>query len=179
VNDDLATEDARTDRTRARLKAAGVSIRTFDPARAVEELRRIFALSLTSFSQNFLYTPISETEFLSQNSSVLPFLRPELVLLAERDGLMGFLFAVPDLLQARRGVLVDTVIVKTVAVDPSVSGIGLGGMLVDLVQRSAREMGYCRIIHALMHETNLSRRISERYARTIRRYALFSRSLAE
>jgi GNAT superfamily N-acetyltransferase len=179
ANEDLTAEDARTDGARARLTAAGISIRRFDSARAVEELRRMFLLSLTAFSRNFLYTPISETEFLAQNSAVLPFVRPELIILAERDGaLLGFMFALPDLLQARRGAPVDTVIVKTMAVDPSASGIGLGGVLVDLVQRSAREMGFRRTIHALMHETNVSRRISDRYARTIRRYALLSRSLA-
>ena len=179
VNDDLTAQDARTDSARAQLTAAGLSIRAFDPERAVEDLRRIFTLSLTAFSRNFLYTPISETEFLAQNSAVLPFVRPELILLAERDGaLMGFVFALPDLLQARRGAAVDTVIVKTVAVDPSASGIGLGGVLIDLVQRSARQMGFRRTIHALMHETNVSRKISDRYARTIRRYALLSRSLA-
>jgi hypothetical protein len=39
-------------------------------------------------------------------------------------------------------------------------------------------MGFRRAIHALMHETNVSRRLSDRYARTMRRYALFSRPLA-
>ena len=179
VNDDLATEDARTEDALARLTASGISVRTFDPARADADLRRIFELSLTAFSRNFLYTPISETEFLAQNHAVLPFVKPELILLAEREGaLAGFMFAVPDILQARRGASMDTVILKTIAVDPSAAGIGLGGALFDLVQRSARHMGFTRAIHALMHETNASRRLSSRYARTIRRYVLFSRSLA-
>jgi L-amino acid N-acyltransferase YncA len=91
--------------------------------------------------------------------------------------LAAFMFALPDVLQARRGEAVDTVILKTIAVHPSVAGIGLGGVLMDLVQRSALQLGFRRAIHALMHETNASRKISGRYARTIRRYALFSRAL--
>ena len=179
VNDDLAREDARTESALARLTASGISVRSFDPTQADNELRRIFTLSLTAFSRNFLYTPISEAEFLAQNHAVLPFVKPELILLAERESaLTGFMFAVPDVLQARRGAPVDTVILKTAAVDPSASGIGLGGVLFDLVQHSTRQMGFKRAIHALMHETNASRRLSNRYARTIRRYALFSRSLA-
>ena len=179
VNDDLTVQDERAERARARLRDAGVSIRTFDSSRAVEELRRIFSLSLSAFSRNFLYTPISEAEFLAQNSALLPFVRPELILLAERDDeLIGFLFALPDLLQAKRGTPLDTVIVKTVAVDPSACAVGLGGVLVDLAQRSAGHLGFRRAIHALMHETNASRRLSDRWARTIRRYALLSRPLS-
>jgi hypothetical protein len=55
--------------------------------------------------------------------------------------------------------------------------MGLGGALMDLVQRSARDLGFRRAIHALIHETNVSRTISGRFARTFRRYALFSKQL--
>jgi hypothetical protein len=47
----------------------------------------------------------------------------------------------------------------------------------DLAQRSARKLGFRRAIHALMHEENVSRTISGRYGRTIRRYALYARPL--
>jgi GNAT superfamily N-acetyltransferase len=179
LNDDLAQTDPRTGERRERLAGAGITIRTFDVAGADRELRRMFALSLTAFSRNVLYTPISEAEFLSQQASLLPYVRPELVLLAEQeDRLVGYMFAVPDALEAQRGGRAATVIMKTMAVDPSVGGIGLGGTLFDLAQRSAHQLGFRRAIHALMHETNASGRISGRYARTIRRYALFSRRLA-
>lgn len=178
LNDDLSTEDPHTAGARARLEAEGISIRPFDPAHADAELRRIFALSAVAFSRNAFYAPISEEEFLAQHRALLPCVRPELIMLAERnDALAGFIFAVPDLLQARRGGVPDTVILKTVAVDPAVGGFGLGGVLTDLAQRAARQMGFRRAVHALIHETNVSRRISDRYARTIRRYALFSRTL--
>jgi GNAT superfamily N-acetyltransferase len=97
--------------------------------------------------------------------------------MAEQAGrLIGFMFAVPDALEARRGGS-GTVIMKTLAVDPSAAGKGLGGVLFDLAQRSARDLGFRRAIHALIHDANVSGRISGRYARTIRRYALFSRKL--
>src|SRR5207247_6343770 len=70
VNDDLDIEDTRTAAARARLTGAGISIRTFDPARADAELRRIFTLSLRAFSRNFLYTPIAEAEFVGQYHAV-------------------------------------------------------------------------------------------------------------
>ena len=59
------------------------------------------------------------------NRALLPHARPDLILMAERAGdLVGFMFAVPDLLQARRGESVDTIILKTMAVDPSCRAIG-------------------------------------------------------
>ena len=178
ANDDLSVEDVESDAARGRLRDVGVSFRTFDPARAEEELRRIYLLSLAAFDRNFLYTPIPEQEFMAGNRALLPFVRPELVLLAERAGdLVGFMFAVPDVVQARRGEPVDTVILKTMAVDPSCRGLGLGGVLMDDVQRAARALGFRRAIHALMHDSNRSKALSDRYARTIRRYTLFSRAL--
>jgi GNAT superfamily N-acetyltransferase len=178
LNDNLATAVDRSEAARERLADAGIIVTTLDPGRAQEELRRIYALSLLAFSRNFLYTPIAEAEFLAQYGAVLPVVRPELVLLAERDhDLVGFIFAIPDMLQAYRGEIVDTVILKTMAVHPSVSGMGLGGLLMDDVQRAARDLGFRRAIHALMHEDNTSRALSTRYARTFRRYTLFSRPL--
>ena len=178
LNQDLAAEDSRTDGRLSRLERDGIHIRTIDPARVENELGRIYELSLRAFARNFLYTPIGESEFRAQYHAVLPFVRPELVLLAERGSdLAGFMFALPDVLQARRRGAIDTAILKTIAVDPVVAGSGLGGVMLDLVQRAARRSGFTRAIHALIHETNTSKRMSNRYARTIRRYALYSRVL--
>ena len=83
----------------------------------------------------------------------------------------------PDAAQAARGEAVDTVVVKTLAVDPEARGAGLGGALVRAVQERARRKGYRRAIHALMHDGNASTRISRRLGRPIRRYALLGREL--
>ncbi len=113
-----------------------------------------------------------------ENLLFRPYLRPELVLIAEKENRpVGFMLTVPDLLQARRGQAIDTVILKTVAVDPEQAGGGLGTLLVAHCQDEASRLGYRRAIHALMYEANNSRRISSHTARAIRRYTLFARSL--
>ncbi|HZC77278.1 MAG TPA: GNAT family N-acetyltransferase, partial [Ktedonobacterales bacterium] len=144
------------------------------------ELRRIYTVVAPSFSENFLATPIAEDEFIEQYAQVRPFVRPELVLLAEREGeTIGFMFVLPDWLQAQRGEAVTTVIVKTLAVAPAYAGRGLATLLSARVQDAARQLGYKRAIHALMHERNTSRRISSRFAgHIIRRYTLFARPVA-
>lgn len=175
---DLTQIDPRLAAVEQRLGSAGITIHPLDLAQFDTALKRIHALSLVAFQRNFLYSPISQAEFLAQYCQVRPYVQPELVLLAEQgETLVGFLFAVPDLLQAQRGETVDTVIIKTVAVLPGRAYAGLGNVLVARVQAIAHALGYRRAIHALMHEGNNSRNLSARYARSIRRYTLYSRKL--
>lgn len=178
ITDDLVTEDARIDRVTARLRSQGLLIRPLDLGHFDGELATLFRLSLRAFADNFLYTPIAPEEFAVQYSVIRPYLRPELVLIAEYGGeAVGFLFAVPNLAQAKLGQPVDTVIVKTLAADPRYAGRGLGSVLLAEVNRAAAALGFRRAIHALMHETNQSTRISARQAHVFRRYTLFARAL--
>jgi GNAT superfamily N-acetyltransferase len=178
LNTDLAYIDPRVKSVADRLGGAAVTIRPIAMDRLEEELRRIHALSLVSFRANFLFSPITLPEFLDQYRSIRPYIHPELVLLAEQGSrLVGLLFALPDLAQAQRGERVDTLILKTLAVLPERAFAGLGSLLATRCHQTARQMGFTRVIHALMHEANGSRVMSERYGKTIRRYALFARPL--
>jgi predicted N-acetyltransferase YhbS len=161
------------------MQAEGIVLRSLSLDRFEEELRGIHEVSLASFAHNFLYTPISQEGFVNQYRDVKPYVQPDLVLVAERsDGQMvGYVFALPDLLQAQRGQAIDTVIIKTLAVHPALGGSGLGTLLTAHCQEAARQLGYARAIHALMHETNKSRKISSHTAKPMRRYTLYCRSL--
>ncbi len=175
---DLDARDERVEKVAARLSAAGVAIRPVELARFDEELPRIYDVSVISFQSNFLFSPLPREEFIGQYRALQGRVRPELLLLAEHAGRpVGYVFAVPDLLQAQRGEPVTTVIVKTLAVLPGRTYAGLGAVLLDAAHQAARRLGFRRAIHALMHETNQSRNLSAHYARTIRRYTLFARRL--
>lgn len=174
----LDVDEARAAEYAQRASKRGILIRSLRMDQFEQELRRIHALSLASFQRNFLYTPIGEDEFVSQYRAVRPYVRPELVLLAELAGEpIGYVFTIPDLLQAKRGLPVNTVIVKTLAVHPDHGGIGLGSLLVARCHQAAQSLGYARSIHALMHETNRSQRISGHTSTPIRRYELYARPL--
>ncbi len=178
INDDLSHEDPRTEDVANHLVAQGLRIRPLDLQRLEKDLHGIYVVSTVSFWHNFLYTSIDEAEFSAQYRQILPCVRPELVLIAELRGRpIGFLFALPDLLQARRGQAIDTVILKTVAVLPERANAGLGSLLVARGHQAARRLGYTRAIHALMHESNGSCNISRQYAHTFRRYSLFAKRL--
>ncbi len=171
--------DPRVSALAEQFAGEGVAIRTFDAAHFDEEVQRIYRVVSTSFQRNLLASPIAEEEFLEQNRSLRPYVRPELVLLAERAGEpVGFVFALLDWLQAQRGEPINTVIVKTLAVHPDYSGRGLATLLTGRLREIAHDLGYTRAIHALMHERNISRHMSEtNRGRIIRRYTLYARKL--
>jgi len=178
INTDLNYEDPRLMHVAARMDEQGISIRNLNIDDFESELRRIHQVSCISFRSNFLYTPIPEDEFVALYDRFQPYLKPEWVFLAMcRGELVGFLFAIPDWLQAQRGLAIDTVVVKSLAVLPGRANAGLGNLLAMHCHRAAREIGYTRAIHALMHDGNHSRNVSSRYAHIMRRYALFGRDL--
>jgi hypothetical protein len=151
---------------------AGVRLRPFDRARATEDLVRIHALSLTAFAANPFYKPISTDRFLAMYLPIAAMFDPELTILAEdaNGELTGFLFGIANYAETAP----TSVILKTYVSCKK----GLGGLLAREFHGRARARGYRRVIHALMHESNLSARHSENLgARVFRRYALWSRRL--
>ncbi len=178
LNLDISQVDPRSDQRRADLERAGVTLRTIDIERFDEELAAIHELSLVAFARNFLYSPIGLETFVASYRPILPHLVPELVLLAERDGLLvGFVFGMQDLMEPARGESLRTVIIKSLAVHPAWAGDGLGTVLGDYVLRAARKLGFERAILALMREDSVSARMGVPYATTMRRYTLYEKSL--
>lgn len=179
LNTNLSYVDPRLQRVESRLHKAGVEIRPINLQRIEAELHGIYQVAIASFHGNFLYTPISEAAFIAQYRPLLPYLNPDLILIAEDDGKpVGFIFAIPDFLQqAQRREIIDTIVIKTVAVLPKRIYAGLGNLLVATCQNRADKKDFTRAIHALMHDANPSRNLSRRYAQTIRRYTLFAKNI--
>ncbi|YCM45300.1 GNAT family N-acetyltransferase [Verrucomicrobiaceae bacterium 227] len=167
---DLSNREEDPPRLLARLDRARVTIRPLRINELEPELRHIFHLSLKAFTDNFLYTPINEEEFLAMYLQIAPLLTPNCAFLAECEGeLVGFVFGFPQ---------DSTMIVKTLAVLPERRFAGLGTVLVNRIQTAARDAGCSKAIHALQREDNQSLRISQRFsAQIFRRYALFSKAL--
>jgi hypothetical protein len=147
----------------------GIRLRDFDPSNVEAELTRIHALSLQQFASNHFYVPISLKDFLDSYRPVLPAIDPELVLLAEDESgeLKGFLFALPNF---NEGPKPKAVILKTYA-----SAVkGGGSLLANAFHERARKRGFAEVVHALMHETNLSAQHSDKTGgKVFRRYALW------
>jgi GNAT superfamily N-acetyltransferase len=163
---------------RRRLTERGILLRPLNLRRLEAELRLIYPLCLASFRDNLLFTPISEETFISLHQPLRPYLVPGLSWVAEFEGrAVGLAFAIPDLLQERRGEAMDTLVLKTLAVAPEFRRLGLGHALVAACHSAAAGRGFRHAIHALIREGNPSGRISAHFARPIRSYALFAKEL--
>lgn len=174
--DDLHHRDHRVDRAAVRLEQAGVRIRNLEDFDA--DLDAIYEISTISFASNFLYTPLAREEFLALYRPARPRLRPEFIFLAEHDGrAVGYMFAFPDFAEAQRGGKARTVVGKTLAILPGRMFAGLGLVLVDRLHQRARELGFSRVIHALQHESNQVRNLTNHFGKVMRRYALMARGL--
>ncbi len=172
-------DDPQARRAARRMADMGVTLRSLEPVHFTQELKAIYRIVAASFRGGFLYQPVSEAEFVAQYEQIRPYVRPELVTIAmHEERPIGFIFTLPDALPARLGLPIETAVMKTLAVLPDRRFAGLGTHLGIVNRRTAYALGYRRMIHALMHESNKSRSISARYASTIfRRYTLFARPL--
>ncbi len=179
LNPDLSQQDRRLSAAEARLRSLGVILHSLRAGEVEGYLPRIYRVCCVAFKNNYLYAELSQADFIRQYETILPVLRPELLIVAEQQTeMVGFLFAVPDVLRQDHGAPMDTFIIKTVAILPRRELGGLGTLLVGRVQQIGREVGFRRCIHALMHERNtLARNISDAYAKPMRRYILCAKDL--
>ncbi len=161
-----------------RLERAGYTLRPLSTGDIDAELGRLWQVSSEAFRDNLLYVPITEVEFLQLHTPLVTQVRPELVLIMEWQGMpVAFCLALPDLLQAKRGQPVDTVVIKSLAVSESHRGKGLAAVMLAQINRTARALGMHRTIHALMHEDNASRLLDRPLMKDFRRYNLYARAL--
>jgi len=161
------------------MEEQGIRIRPICGQNLESDLKKIYAIVSIAFRANPYYVQIDESDFLEMYLPIGPTIEPDFVLLAERgEEIIGFCFAVPDLLQARRGELIDTIVVKTFGVLPQPGYGGVGQVLLEEVHHRAAAHGYRHAIHALVREAAPSMRIVGRYGSPFRRYALFAKELS-
>ena len=171
-DDALAERDPRVPALTARLRAAGVTLRTLDAGRFDGELAQIHALALRGFAAAPLFSPIGLGAFAALYRPLLPLLDPRLCPVAECDGrAVGVLFALRDPRAPR------TVVLKTVVRDSDRRFAGLGFVLTDIARAAAHALGAARAVSALQHDGNVSRSLASR-AIPFRRYAVFAKELS-
>ena len=170
----LTTADPRAASAASAVGDAGITIAPLSLDGFDAALDGLHRLSLDAFTLNPFYSPIGAADFRALYEPVRTLINPDLVLLARdrAQEIVGVAFAIPDVVGARSG-RPGRVVLKTLAVTPALRRLGLGALLTDGIRARALALGFGAVIHALMHVDNASRRISERTATTMRRYALF------
>ncbi len=169
-------DEQRTKNAEMRFEREGIRFRELNLACYEAELEKLYRLCMESFSNNFLFTPISKQAFYEKYLKIKPFIKPEYVTLAEdkQGDLVGFIFCVDNHTDKKEKGL----IVKTVAKKPGIKYGGMAQILANSIKSKALSKGYRYLIHAFMIETNMSRRVSERFnGQCFREYFLFSKTL--
>jgi hypothetical protein len=150
----------------------GIVVTPWDGRDGERLIGTLFDMSAASFSKNAFFKPINRQQFLALYEPVMPAIDPRLVLFAFAGSkLVGFLFGLPNHLEGPRP---GRVILKTYA-----SGMrGVGHLLADSFHRTARDLGYAHVIHALMHVDNVSLDRAKKHAgQVFREYALMGTRL--
>lgn len=155
----------------------GVTIRSINLGQFEEELRKIYGIACDAFGDAFLYSEISETEFIQRYKKLRPIVNPELVLIAEQnDHAVGFLLAVSD--PANSNNAIKTVIAKTIGRIKDDRYHGLGVRLMAECHARAARLGFSNMIHALYKDDNNSSIYSTIHdANVFRKYAVYGKYL--
>lgn len=135
----------------------GVKIRKFNLQDFKNDIKKIYEISIKSFVNNFLYTPIDFEEFYEMYEPAKKFLNPEWVLIAqdENDEAIAFVFGIDDLFNQKE----KSLVIKTLAQVSNPKYRGIGSYLTEFLHKKAYLAGYNSVIHALMHENNVSANI--------------------
>lgn len=164
---------------REKIQEEGITIRKFNKEKYMEDLKKIYHISLKSFGRNPLYTPIDEEPFLKQYIPYVHLADEDIILLAEKDGKeIGFIFCIPDFEETKRGEKISTIIVKTVAVIPEFQNLAIGNVLMSDIAKIAKQKEFENWICAFMYANNTSQKMAKRnQTELMREYALYGKKI--
>lgn len=162
-----------------RMNEQNIVLRTFRKAEYMEDLRKIYNVSVVSFVKNPFYTPVSEEEFIKQYEPYINMIDESLILIAEKDEKeIGFIFCIPNFNEMKIKGSIDTVILKTIAVLPEYQSLSIGSLMINKISNTAKEKGYKDWIYAFMYSENTSQRMASRNkTNVIREYALYGKEI--
>lgn len=173
---ELDSNDERLVKLERHFEKLDLRLRTISLADFETELVNIYQLCMRAFSENVLYSEISQEQFIASYAPMKSFLNEDYIWLAENKNneCLGFLFAFEN----KRNTTENELIVKTIAKHPSFRFNGLGTLLGNRFMKKARENGVTSVIHAFMHENNVSKNLSQRFnGEKIRSYALLAKNV--
>ncbi|WP_026439088.1 hypothetical protein [Acidocella facilis] len=166
----------------ARPLPPGITVRQMDMKNLPAEIKNVTSIFNDAWSQNWGFVPLTEAETDYLSKSLKPLLHPRLTSLVERDGEpVAFMIALPNLNEAIEGLNgkilpfgwakllwrlkvsgVKTARVPLMGVRRSAAKDMLGSLLpylmIDMVRREGRQLGYTHIELSWILEDNMPMR---------------------
>lgn len=156
----------------AKYSSEGYVIRNINLNDFKNEITEIGKLSITGFSDNFLYSPITIEQFVEKYERIKPYVNPQLIWLIEdiNKELQAFVFGINDFNDASN----NTLIFKSLVRSPRTKLKGAGNYLSSKLIKTGYNLGYTQIIHALMIDDNASVGISKGHSgKSYKSYSLY------
>ena len=128
------------------VKRENIKIRKLSKENCLEDLRKIYNVSKSSFTRNPFYTPIDEDDFLKQYEPYISMVDEDLILIAEKEGKeIGFVFCIPNFNEIKEGKELKTLILKTIAVLPEYEYLAIRKFTFKPNLRNSKTKGFCRV----------------------------------
>lgn len=174
-----AYDSESLDAMEEKIEKENIVIRKFKKLNYMEDLKKIYNISIKSFCRNPLYTQIEETEFLKQYEQYINMIDEELILICEKEGKeLGFVFCIPNFNELKENNKIHTIIVKTIAVVPECENLAIGNVMLRKIAKIAQNKGYKEWIFAFMYRNNTSQKMAKRNkTEIIREYSLYGKEL--
>lgn len=176
IDTSLQYEPEELDSLEKQFHQEGFRLRNLNLDRFEEELEDIAVFCNEAFRDNFLFTAIDKTSFINKYKRHKDKINEEFFLIAENDrgAIAGIFFPIHDYLDSSG----KRFILKTMA---RRKDIGFKKMVKYLGQKTikkALELDYEEVIHAFVHDNNVSRKISsEFHGHSYKTHSLFARKV--
>lgn len=151
----------------------GAIVRTLDMENLEADLFRFAEFCNEVFSENVLFTPIDERQFVQKYLAVKGYLDPTLTCIIEdeHESIQAVLFCLKDHMDQSG----KTMMVKTIARRRTSPFKNVGHYFASKVVEMADKGGFESVIHAFMHDQNASLEISNTYSEQHEKsYALYA-----
>jgi GNAT superfamily N-acetyltransferase len=175
------------------LKSTGVTVRPIDMKNFNADVERVWQVYNSAWERNWGFVPMTREEFAAMGKEMKQIVKPELVLIGERDGkAVGFALALPDVNQAlkpAKGSLFPTGLVKilyyqrlikrvrvlALGVVEEYRATGLAAGFYATLVRNARKLGFgdCEMSWILEDNVLMNRSLEVMGARRYKIYRIY------
>lgn len=169
-------DEENDDAMEKKFKEEGIQIRSINLDQFEKEIGLIHEFCSTYFASNFLFTPIAPDAFLAKYIPIKHLIDDSFVKIAEDENgkIIALFFAIPDIYNSK----MPTLVVKTIVRNPARKYAGIIHLLGNLIVKEARKKGYLQMIHAFMHATNTSNKVSKKFSGEVfRSYVLLGNKI--
>ena len=175
IDENLKFDPAQLEKFKGHYEKKGAVIRNLNINKLEGELSRLADFCNVAFANNFLFTPIALEQFVKNYLQLGSLMDPKFVWIVENadEEIHAVCFAIKDVTD-RAG---KTMIIKTIGARPGSPFKGIATYLCRNLMKYASELGYDKLVHALMIEDNLSVKASQKYGDIFCEYTLYGKSL--